>query len=352
MAPDCRVQLEDWFDGPDREGQIGWSQRLLPNDTLTFVPDGPPLRHGMEYYLAFGCHDINGVPVTGYQRNVHSSFSTATAPGDVSAPLVTSTAPYDGQVGGAAAHIRIVLDKPIDPATVNAQSVQLTGPGTLTYRLEPEGFELNIWPRGLQAQSEYQVTLTTAVADAEGHRLAAPHSFSFNTGTGDTTPPTVVQTRPAHDANGLAWEPISVYFSEDMDPDSIAAETVQVFDETNGNTPVAIHIDKSWVAEDGERAKIEIDRAFEDGGRWQSGHTYRVVLGHSIEDLAGNPLGTDRIFRFTVVNNEPGSLTVPPSMMGEGDSLAYRQPDGRVTVELEVAASSSLNGTLDVDVED
>lgn len=352
MDPNCRVQLEDWFNGPERVGQSTWSQRVYPSDTLTFVPDGPPLRYSMAYELTFDCRDTGGAPVGGYYREVSVLFSTAGAPGENSAPRVTSTAPYAGQVGGAASPIRIQFDKPIDPATVNAQSVVLTGPGAPSYKLEPEGFGLKIFPRGLQTQAQYQVTLTTAVADAEGHALAAPYSFGFNTGAGDATAPTVVQTRPANQAPGLEWEPISINFSENMDPDSIGAATVKVFDETAGGAQIGSHIDKRWVDGDGERAKIEIDRAFEEGGRWQSGHTYRVELDATISDLAGNPLGSDQVFRFTVVNSYPGSPDAPPSMMGEGDSRANREPDGRVTVELVVSASSTTGGTLDVDVED
>ena len=40
----------------------------------------------------------------------------------------------------------------------------------------------------------------------------------------------------------------------------------------------------------------------------------------------------------------------PPSW--EGDSLAYRQPDGRVTLELAFGASSSIGGSIAVSVED
>ena len=307
----------------------------------------------MEYDLALSrCHDTNQVAVNGYERNVLTYFSTSGPPDDASALRVTSTAPYPGQVGGDVLPIRILFDKPIDSGTVDPQSVLLNGSEAPSYRLQPQGFELVIWPQGLQTQAQYQVTLTFALADAQGHGLAAPYSFNFNTGSGDTTAPAVVQTRPADQSLGLRWEPISVYFSENMDPDSIVPATVRIYDETNGDAQVAIHIDKPWVAEDGERAKIEIDRAFEEDGRWQSGHTYRVELDQDITDLAGNGLNSAQVFRFTVVSSYPGSPDAPPSMMGEGDSLAYRQPDGRVTVELAVNASSSAGGALAVSVED
>ena len=41
-----------------------------------------------------------------------------------------------------------------------------------------------------------------------------------------------------------------------------------------------------------------------------------------------------------------------PSPIWEGDSRAYRQADGRITVVLEIRAESAAGGTLDVDVVD
>jgi len=230
---------------------------------------------------------------------------------------------------------------------VNSVSVQLTGPGVPSYRLQPQGFDLNIWPQGLQAHAQYRVGLTTAVADSEGHPLAAPFSLSFNTGAGDTTAPMVVQTRPANLSLGLEWEPIGVFFSESMNPDTILPAAVRVFDETAGNSQVEVHIWKDWVAEDGARAKVEIDRAFAQGGCWQAGHTYRVELAQSIADLAGSPLASAQVFRFTVA-----SWPNTPPMMGEGDTQAYRQADGRVTLDLVVPAGSTTGGTLAVSVMD
>ncbi len=346
MDGNCQVQLSDWFGGSNLTGQMTWSQTARLNDTLTFVP-AAPLRYSMGYDLVVSrCHDTNGIAVGGYEWSVHHFFSTAGAPGDTSAPQLTSTAPYVGQVGGDASHILIVFDKPIDAATINSLSVSLNGASS--YRLQPEGFDLNIWPQGLQAHSQYQVVLTTAVADAQGHPLAAPYTFSFNSGAGDTIAPTVVQTRPADQSPGLEWESIGVFFSESMNPDTISLTTVRVFDETSGGTQVGIHIYKDRVAEDGARAKIEIDRAFAEGGRWQRGHTYRVELAPTMTDLAGNPLASASVFRFAVAS----SPNTPPQMMGEGDILAYRQPDGRVTLDIAVIASSTTGGTLAVSVAD
>ena len=351
MQPSCQVQLMEQFGGADSAGQTTWSRTTYPNDTLTFVPS-LPLRNSMSYDLSVSqCRDPNGIWLDGYQRDFITLFSTAGATADLSLPRVTSTAPFAGQSGGNTAGIGILFDKPIAPLTVNLLSALLSGPGFPPYRLQPQGSLLNIWPQGLQAQGQYQVTLTTAVADAQGHTLAAPYSFSFNTGAGDTTAPTVVQTLPADLSPGLEWEAIRVNFSENMDPHTILPTTVRVFDETAGNTQVGIHIYKNWVGEDGARAQIEIDRAFAEGGHWQAGHTYRVELAASIADLAGNPLGTARVFRFTAVNNGSGSLGVPPNL-GYAGAVGYLEPGGRVSVEFQVHASSNTGGSLTVSVDD
>ena len=348
MDTRCQVQLADAFGNANLPGQTRWSQTMRVNDTLTFVPDTTPLRYSMGYTLTLHCHDTNGIAVTGYERAVRITFATLGAPNDSSAPRVMTTAPYSGQASADASPIRIIFDKPIAPATLNPQSVSLTGTSAAAYRLQPQGFQLAIWPQDVPASAQYQVNLDTRIADGDGHRLALPYRLRFTTGAGNKTSPTVTQTRPADQSAALDWEPVSVFFSERMDANSIDTATVQIVDETAGDTPVGIHIEKTGVGEDGERAKIEIDRAYEDGGRWLAGHTYRVALAPTIADLAGNVLGMATVFRFTVAS----APDTPPAMIGEGNSLAYRQADGRVTLELAVNAASSTGGALRVTVQD
>ena len=276
MEPNCRVLLDDWFGGPDAMGQTTWSRTTHPNDTLTFVP-AAPLRYSMGYWLELSqCRDTNGVTVTGYNYRVGASFSTVGSPGDSSAPHVTSTSPYPSQVGGDSSHIYIVFNKPIDLATVDLESVLLTGPGAPTYRLLHEGsFLLDIRPQGCGLRPS----------------IRSPSPRRWPTRRGTVWPPPIAshstrgggyhRSHDHADAPGRSGPRIGVgadpyFFSEKMDPDTLVPATVRVFDETAGNIPVDIHIDKSWVAEDFERASIEIYRAFEQGGRWQSGHSYRV----------------------------------------------------------------------------
>ena len=188
-----RIDLSERLGGgPNLPGQATWSQTTYPNDTLTFLPDSP-LRYSMSYDLMFQCRDTNGIGIDGYNQGVSTQFSTVGAPGDTSPPRTIFTTPYPGQRGGDTTRIRIGFDKPIDAATINPLSVVLTGTSVPPYLLRSRGFELDIWPQGLRAQSQYQLALTSTVADAEGHPLA-PYTFGFNSGAGDTVAPTVVQT--------------------------------------------------------------------------------------------------------------------------------------------------------------
>ncbi len=353
MDPDCPVDLADGFGNAALPGTLTWTQTLRAGDTLVFVPAEPGLRHSLTYRLTYQCRDTHGVPAGGYERPQQLRFSTAGAPGDQSAPQVLSTAPFNTQTGGVTWPIRIAFDKPMAPGTMTPWWVLMPRPAGTGYRLAPDGFMLDIWPLGLTPQAQYQVDLTPVLADGDGHRLPLRFSFGFHTGAGDTVAPSVVETRPADEALALPWEPVSVFFSEGMDPGRFDTLRVRVLDETDGEVPVGIHLEKSRVSGEGRYAKLEIDRAFEEGGRWEPGHRYRVELAADLADLAGNPLGTAEVFRFDVAAAVgPGAADAPPDMIGEGDCVAYRDPDGRTTLDLTVNAASSTGDALTVTVAD
>ncbi|MCP3867798.1 MAG: hypothetical protein GY703_06830 [Gammaproteobacteria bacterium] len=353
------IELEDSYDSEfDPDGlTVTWSDSVHADDTMTILPN-TPLRHSMGYILEFGggCRDLQGRPLNGYWEDMETRFSTAGAAGDTSTPRLVSTWPYEGQVGGSIAHIFALFDKPLDPATVTGSTVAFTGPGDPGYRVKLEGGNLLVITPDtpLPPETRFTVSLTTGLADAEGHGMEKPRSWSFNTGTGDTAAPVVTQVYPLNNSVITPWNEVRVYFSENMDASTINEDTVTVIDETTG-TPIAVHLYKSWVGGphgDGARAGFEIKPLFEAGGQWIVGHNYRVELGSTISDQVGNSLGAPFSSRFSVMN----TWETPPSIWDD-DAYAKRLPDGKTQLYLSVDAASNTNWSdssqlLDVDVSD
>ena len=298
------VEIIDQFEN-EIQGTFSWSATVHPNDTVTFTPT-----QSLEYSLSYeididgGCQDaIYHYGLNGYWESESSYFATVGAPWDNSAPEVITVFPYNGQVGGDTHLISAIFTKPLDSVTATNLDVILSGPGISGYSVncEYEPFPiLMIEPdTPLALHSDYTVTLTTGLTDTEGHALAAQYAWSFNTGAGDTITPTVTQTVPANGAvDTHSWAEVKVYFSENMDPDSINISTVTVYDET-AHVYKNIYIDNDDV-ESGNRSYVRIKPVFDDS-IWTDGHTYTVVVSQTLTDPAGNPLGSDYVFTFTVI---------------------------------------------------
>ena len=111
----------------------------------------------------------------------------------------------------------------------------------------------------------------------------------------------MAQTVPANSAvDTHSWAEVKVYFSENIDPDSIAKSTVTVYNETT-HVFKDIYIDKDDVIENGNRGYITINPVFDDR-IWTDGHTYTVVVSQTVTDLAGKQLGSGHVFTFAVIS--------------------------------------------------
>jgi ice-binding like protein/Big-like domain-containing protein len=140
-------------------------------------------------------------------------------------PTVIATAPASGALA-------VVLNTAITagfsltmaPATINATTFTLTGPGgvavagAVTYA----GTTATFTPTApLAATSVYTATITTGAQSARGSALAANFVWSFTTGA-----PTVISTVPATGATAVAVNTlVTATFSEGMNPTTINGTT-------------------------------------------------------------------------------------------------------------------------------
>jgi len=100
-------------------------------------------------------------------------------------PAVSSVNPPATAVGAIVADpVMATFSEPIDSATATINSFTLTGPdGLVSGTVSTNGIEVSFQPdTALAYNTDYQATLTTAIADLVGNQLASAMSWSFNTG--------------------------------------------------------------------------------------------------------------------------------------------------------------------------
>src|ERR1700733_4874237 len=118
------------------------------------------------------------------------------APG-ASAPTVVSTSPANGAIKVlVAATISATFSDAMAPATINATTFTVTGPGTapIAGTVTYAGGTATFTPTSdLPANTLFTATITTGATDITGGPLASNYSWSFMTGTA----PLVISTNPA-----------------------------------------------------------------------------------------------------------------------------------------------------------
>ena len=119
------------------------------------------------------------------------SFNTEA---DIYSPQITQYFPKagDDKVSLNAALITVRFDQPMNPSTLNSQTVSLktaqggSVDGTIHYN--PDTYTLTFRPsNNLAPETKYQVTVEAAIADSTGHTLESPFNWSFQTGTENTS---------------------------------------------------------------------------------------------------------------------------------------------------------------------
>lgn len=102
------------------------------------------------------------------------------------APLVSLTNPAGGAAGvTVTTDVRVQFNEPMDGATLDATSFAISGGaavGTVSYNAATRVAQFQLTaPNTLDYDTEYTVTLSTAIKDATGVALAAPYVFTFRT---------------------------------------------------------------------------------------------------------------------------------------------------------------------------
>ncbi len=158
----------------------------------------------------------------------------------------------------------------------------------------------------------------------------------------DTTAPTVTGTSPASGATGVAGDTnITATFSERMDPATIAGTTFELRDASNALVPAVVTYDDA-----ARRATLDPGANLIPS----ASYTARVRGGAAdprVKDAAGNALGQDVAWTFTVAS-------VPPPPASEGcpctiwpeSAVPERQESDTNALEVGVRFRSSTAGYI------
>ena len=210
-------------------------------------------------------------------------------------PLVVSTTPACGATGvpGNIPSITVTFSKAMDPATINAATFTLAGPGgvpvagTVTYNAATNtaSFAPSVT---LAANTLFTFTVTTGARDTGGNALAANFVCGFTTGP-PPTPPTVSTINPACGATNVALnQKINIAFSQAMDPTTINSTTFTVTGP--GATAVAGAVTYSAL---GNVA------TFTPTASLAASTLFTVTITTGARNLAGTPLASNFVCTFT-----------------------------------------------------
>ncbi|MGE5243271.1 MAG: Ig-like domain-containing protein [Betaproteobacteria bacterium] len=254
---------------------------------------------------------------------------------DVVAPDVVSTAPAGGATGvDPQTAIVARFSEPMNPATLNAASIQLQRagaavPASLAVSGNDDVVTLTPTAQPLAPNATFTLIVTTAATDRAGNPLAAVRTFTFTTASPDTTPPTVASIVPADGSAGVSLATsITVTFSEAIDPSTVTAQSFAVH---SGTTP----IDGTFSFLNGNSAA-----QFTPAAPLPSDADVTTALTSGITDLFGNALAA--------ADGSP--LTSPLTFTFHTGQFSLTSPAGpdvveNSTVVLEARASASLGAT-------
>ena len=273
---------------------------LLNGGTLLQVAPRLPLapNAATSCLLGSGIQGLNGLALGPLSGN-SISFTTGSGPDTVVPAIVTTSPPNGSSNVGDNAEVRLVFSKSINPLTVNASTIQLSGAG-ITEVPDSISFSNNSQTALLVPHAPLpdgtQMTLTiSGVTDVAGNAVPT-QTTQFTTATGpDVVPPFVVSASPIQGAQNVPLNAIvSLQMSQPVDPGTVNGGTLTLTNSSNGQTVAGTYA----VSADG------LTITFVPGVSLAANTGYSVSFpgagsGSGIADLAGNSLQGSSSINFT-----------------------------------------------------
>ena len=226
---------------------------------------------------------------------------------DKTPPYVVSVSPSDGSTGfDIVKDITVKFSEPVDETTLTSDSFYLESNGVQyggSYTAIGNG--TNIWlfvpNSAMQYNTTYTLHITEGVTDLKGNPLSPEWTSTFTTISGNTVPPSIIETVPSSGSSGVyVTDKIMVFFSGPMDEASVE----NGFTLSSTNISGVQNVDGSFVW-DNQYSTV----TFVPFTSLKEGTNYNILVQKSAEDLSGNTLTGTNSFSFTTVLSAPPDTT-------------------------------------------
>ena len=241
-------------------------------------------------------------------------FTTGNGP-DVVAPTIVEVSPPNGSTNvGDNANIRLMFSKPINPLTVNANTIQLSGGGS-TFVPDSISFsnsnQMVLLVPHAPLPDNTQITLTiSGITDVAGNAVT-PQTTQFRTAAGpDVVAPILLWTSPFEpNTNQVPTNVplnaiVQIQVNEPIDPGTVSSTTFSITDSSRAA------VDGTYsVSADGLNVTFVPSRPF------IANHQYYVSpLSAGMTDLSGNVLSaaaSTLVGNFTFTTGTTSNTTAP-----------------------------------------
>jgi hypothetical protein len=221
---------------------------------------------------------------------------------DLTPPSATPVTPLSGAVACPNGTVTASFSVAMNPATINATTFTLTGPGTtpvtgvVTYDATSNSAVFTP-STTLALNTPYTATITTGATDVYGIGLASNFVWTFTTSIAPCAAPTVISEVPASGAVGVCPSTVvTATFSEAMNPATINSST---FTLTEGTTPVT-----GTVSYTGSTA------IFTPSSPLALNQTYTAEILTGAQDLFGDALANNFSWSFMTSTTACAAATV------------------------------------------
>jgi hypothetical protein len=235
----------------------------------------------------------------------------------VTPPTVASVGPITGSVGTCPnTIITATFDKAMNPASINAATFTLTGPGNVSvgglvsYNV-PSNTAIFTPSATLALNTLYTATITTGAKDMYGNALTANFVWTFTTGSTIclTGPPTVIVVLPPAGAVGVCQNTVVLAtFGEAMNPATINTTTFTLAGPGSTAVTGLVSYDAS-----GHTA------TFTPFNSLALNTVYTATITTGAQDLYGDGLASDFVWTFTTATVACTGPAGPP--MGSAASF-------------------------------
>jgi len=272
---------------------------------------------------------------------------------DVTAPVVTNTAPVDGAVDVTTSLVAVFVhfDEQMDRDSYAGNVFLTTAADPGGTRIAVETLHAGgtycglVLDETLALETVYGLHVTTGVSDLAGNHLAAPFMGTFTTASAadeDDTPPFVVLTAPLAGAVAVALDlaQVSVVFNEPMDADSLTGAVLIRVGLTADGPVVSV----AGQTVDGDTCTLAL------AGSLAPGTVYSLHVSTAAADLAGNQLGDEYSSSFRTATAGPDQVAPFVTSTDPADGAAgIRQDIVSVRVDFnELMDIDSYGGNITV----